>query len=163
VYNYAEDKDGNSSGGSLCASVDNPDIASQLAVAPCFLPKSLDGPYWVVAYNEQEGFALISGGQPKEVVSNEVGCGGSSTGVCCKTGDGTNGSGLWIFTRSPTRNATLINKVRRIAKRAGFATSVLFNVDHTECPNVKDMGAPFNNRRRLRLGEKKRDRSISSN
>lgn len=153
VYNYAEDKDGNPSGGSLCAAIDNEDTPSQLAVAPCFLPKALDGPYWVVAYNEAEGYALISGGQPNEIVTSEVGCGGSSKGVCCKTGDGINSSGLWIFTRSPKRSATLINKVRRIAKRAGFATSVLLNVDHTDCPDASDMGAPFNRRRTRRLGE----------
>lgn len=159
VYNYAEDKDGNSGGGSLCASVDNGgEIPSQLAVAPCWLPKVFDGPYWVVAYNALEGYALISGGQPSEVVPDEVGCGGSTTGVCCKTGDGINSSGLWIFSRSPVRNETLIETVRDIATTAGFATkSVLMDVNHTNCPDATEMGAPFNSpdRRTRRLGGKK--------
>jgi lipocalin len=152
VYNYAQDVDGASGGGSLCASVVDDDSGSQLGVAPCWLPKLLDGPYWIVAYDPIEGYALISGGQPTIIVPEEVGCGGNDnttssspgTGVCCKTGEGINNSGLWIFSRSPVRNDTLIEQVRGIATDAGFATTtVLFDVNHTDCPNVSDMGAPF--------------------
>ena len=34
----------------------------KLEVAPCFLPTALAGPYWVLDYSEEEGYALISGG-----------------------------------------------------------------------------------------------------
>lgn len=127
VNNKAQDVTGDVSGGDLCAY--SPESDSKLAVAPCFLPKQAAGPYWVVAYDETEGYSLVSGGQPDEVSPN----GG------CTTGSGVNNSGLWIFTRSQTRNDTLINKVRDIAIVAGFDISVLNNVTHTSCgPEEED-------------------------
>ena len=57
-------------------------------MAPCFLPKFAAGPYWVLEYNEEEGYALISGGQPT-----------TETPAGCKNGEGKNNSGLWIFSR----------------------------------------------------------------
>jgi hypothetical protein len=122
VNNYAEDKDGNAVGGALCAYQDR-QTASKLNVAPCFLPKAAAGPYWVVAYNETAGYALISGGQPTIL---------STTGGC-RTGDGINNSGLWIFTRSPLRDETLIQKVRSIAKGKGFDLTVLNDVVQVGC------------------------------
>eukprot|EP00529_Nitzschia_sp_RCC80_P028106 CAMPEP_0113460220 /NCGR_PEP_ID=MMETSP0014_2-20120614/10870_1 /TAXON_ID=2857 /ORGANISM="Nitzschia sp." /LENGTH=264 /DNA_ID=CAMNT_0000351857 /DNA_START=375 /DNA_END=1169 /DNA_ORIENTATION=- /assembly_acc=CAM_ASM_000159 len=146
VANVAQDEDGNTSGGNLCANF-NDDDPSKLNVAPCFIPQLWSGPYWVVAYNETAGYALISGGQPDEVVPDETGCGGSSSSdssgdgsssppssySCCRTGTGINGSGLWIFSRSRDRDEALISTVREIAKDAGFATSVLFDVNQTSC------------------------------
>merc|ERR1712079_208130 len=89
VGNNAVNDDGTTREGNLCAY--NPDESepAKLAVAPCFLPTFLSGPYWVLAHNEEEGYALISGGQP--TIKTDIGC---------KTGDGVNGSGLWIFTRA---------------------------------------------------------------
>ena len=121
VNNYAQDSEGNSYGGALCA-YQTTAAASKLAVAPCYLPKLLAGPYWVVAYNEREGYALVSGGQP-----NIRGTNG------CKTGEGINNSGLWIFTRSKARDNDLVKKVRGIAKSKGFDTSVLGTVVHKNC------------------------------
>ena len=116
--------------GNLCAYYDT-DQNSKLAVAPCFLPKAFAGPYWVVAYNEEEGYALISGGEPKLKSFDE------ETGefLGCKTGTGTNNSGLWIFLRTPERNMQLIKKVRGIATELGFDVSVLNDVVHDDrCP-----------------------------
>merc|ERR1712176_1070408 len=45
----------------LCAKVVD-SMAGKLEVAPCFLPSILAGPYWVLAFSAQEGYALISGG-----------------------------------------------------------------------------------------------------
>jgi apolipoprotein D and lipocalin family protein len=120
VDNYAQDANGNSFGGPLCA-YPTRQAASKLAVAPCFLPRFLAGPYWIVAYNEAQGYALISGGQPTIPTSNGL----------CKTGEGVNGAGLWIFSRSPIRNETLVSTVRDIATNAGYDTSVLLPVNHT--------------------------------
>jgi lipocalin len=92
VNNRAESDDGRTIGGDLCASSTNK--SGQLQVAPCFLPKALAGPYWVVAYNEDQGYALVSGGQPK-YVKDKTGCGPDGSSPCCKTGDGINNSGLW--------------------------------------------------------------------
>merc|ERR1719222_72236 len=91
VANHAENKDGKSLGPitTICAKVVN-ETAGKLEVSPCFLPTFLAGPYWIVAFDKEEGWALVSGGAPKNRGMNG-----------CRTGTGTNGSGLWIFTRKP--------------------------------------------------------------
>mmetsp|Transcript_1900 Transcript_1900/g.3675 ORF Transcript_1900/g.3675 Transcript_1900/m.3675 type:complete len:263 (+) Transcript_1900:21-809(+) len=116
---YEEDRTTKTEG-NLCAyKTDN----AKLAVAPCFLPRFAAGPYWVVVYDEEEGYALISGGQPS--IKTENGC---------KNGDGTNNSGLWIFTRQQERNETLVQMVRGIAADKGFDLTVLLDVNQTNCP-----------------------------
>lgn len=123
VNNQAQDASGESFGGRLCAyqTKKNP---AKLAVAPCFLPRAAAGPYWVVAYKEgKDGYALVSGGQP--TIESKPGL--------CRTGDGINNSGLWIFTRAKARNQTVVNTVRQIARNKGFDLSVLFNVTQTGC------------------------------
>lgn len=122
VDNRASDRLGNQYGGQLCA-YQTGESSSKLAVAPCFLPKLAAGPYWVVAYDENEGYALVSGGQPTHSGEN----GG------CRTGRGINDSGLWIFTRNQVRDDALVDKVRSIASNAGFDLSVLNDVDQTNC------------------------------
>merc|ERR1719440_26645 len=95
-------------------------------VGPCFLPRIsgfTTGPYWVLAYSEAEGYALVSGGQPTT----------SDGSAGCKTGSGTNGAGLWIFTRQQQRDEALVQKVRGLAKAKGFDLSVLNDVDQTKC------------------------------
>jgi len=136
VSNTAQYANGIPVGGNLCAYQTEPEeSASKLAVAPCFLPKVFAGPYWVVAYNETEGYALISGGQPTIPSGNDDGL--------CKTGTGINDSGLWIFSRNQTRDDALIEKVRGIAVDAGFDVSVLNDVDHTACDNCEDLEGTF--------------------
>ena len=134
VYNSAQYESGIAVEGNLCAyQTDEEESPSKLAVAPCFLPKFFSGPYWIVAYNETEGYALISGGQPTEIGDNGL----------CTTGTGINGSGLWIFSRSSLRDEALIDKVRGIAEEAGFDTSVLNDVDHTACDDCVDSEETF--------------------
>ena len=110
--------------GNLCASQDGSDDPAKLEVAPCFLPKLASGPYWVLAFDNTEGYALVSGGQPTIATENGL----------CKTGSGVNGAGLWVFTRQQARNQTLVDKVRGIALDKGFDLSVLNDVDQTGCP-----------------------------
>merc|ERR1719498_1065184 len=93
--------------------------AGQFKVAPWFLPTALAGPYWVIDYSEAEGYALVSGGPPTLEGKNGT----------CRTGTGTNDSGLWIFTREQQRNEQLISKVRGIAQSKGFDLSVLNHID----------------------------------
>jgi len=125
VRNHAEDvappHKETDSGSFLNAKIVDKD-AGKLAVAPFFLPYALSGDYWILAYDEAQGYALISGGAPKK--SFEGGC---------RTGTGTNGSGLWIFTRQRIRDEALVQKVRGIAAEKGFDLSVLNDVDQTEC------------------------------
>jgi len=124
VNNVASDADGSEFGGNLCAYQTDSGSASKLAVAPCFLPKSFAGAYWVVAYDEEAGYALVSGGQPKRP--------GATAGLC-RTGAGVNDSGLWIFTRSRIRDDGLVSRVRAIAADKGFDVSVLNDVDQDGC------------------------------
>jgi lipocalin len=128
VRNSDRNEQGDEREGDLCA-YSEAETPSKLAVAPCFLPKIAAGPYWVVAYDEAEGYALVSGGQPTIPGDN----GG------CKTGRGVNNSGLWIFSRSRQRDEALINKVRALAVDAGFDTSVLEDVDQRNCGQANNV------------------------
>jgi lipocalin len=123
VRNHAEDvappHEVSDSGNKLCAKVVD-EKRGKLKVAPCWLPPVFAGKYWVLDFNEEQGYALISGGPPKK--SGEGGC---------RTGSGTNGSGLWIFTRQQQREQALVDKVRGIAASKGFDLSVLHDVDQT--------------------------------
>jgi len=125
VHNHAEDVAAphkvHDSGNFLCAKVVD-SKAGKLEVAPCFLPSILAGPYWVLAFSQEEGYALISGGAPSQ-----------SAAGGCRTGTGVNDAGLWIFTRQQQRDEALVGKVRGIAAAKGFDLSVLNNVDQTEC------------------------------
>lgn len=131
VFNYAETAAGDDSGGGLCADYDE-ETPSQLRVAPCFLPQLFAGPYWVVSYREgsDDGYALVSGGQPSDEVEGETDCGPDGIDGCCKTGEGINRSGLWILTRRRNAPDSLVEEVLTIAKRKGFSTSGLFAVTH---------------------------------
>jgi lipocalin len=129
VLNYAQEADGtpHSSGDTLCAKGADKNDPAKLEVAPCFLPSFLAGPYWVLEYNEAEGYALISGGQPTEETENG-----------CVNGSGTNDSGLWIFTRSQKRDEVLVERIRDMAKAQGFDITVLNKVDQTNCNGVEE-------------------------
>jgi lipocalin len=96
----------------------------KLEVAPSFLPAFLSGEYWVIDYDESDGYALVSGGPPKLAGENGL----------CRTGSGVNGAGLWIFTRQQARNEILVQKVRKIAESKGFDLAVLNDVDQSSCP-----------------------------
>jgi len=118
--------DGEPTGAELCAWEKNSSDPAKLGVAPCEIPRRLSGDFWVIRYNEDEGYAIISGGQPTVPSGN--------TGLC-KTGKGVDQTGLWYFSRSPTRNETLISYLDDIAQNEeGFDTSVLLPVDHVGCP-----------------------------
>jgi len=139
VFNQAQNELGTVFGGDLCAyqTGDEGDDLSKLAVAVCFLPKSFAGPYWVLAYDEDEGYALISGGQPYIPTDpNDLSLG-------CSTGTGVNDSGLWIFTRVQERNETLVQMVRDMAEDFGFDLSVLNDIDHTNCGVCEDTDEDF--------------------
>jgi len=131
VNNQAKNENGKTYGGNLCA-YQTDEADSKLAVAPCWLPKRAAGPYWIVAYNETEGYALISGGQPTIPANPE------NITEGCTTGDGRNNSGLWIFSRSQVRSEALVTKVRSIAERAGFDLSVLNDVNQIDCDVCED-------------------------
>lgn len=124
VRNIARTADGtlSDSGTLLLAYSADPIDPAKLGVAPYFVPKSGAGEYWVLAYDEEEGYAVISGGQPTH-----------KTEGGCTTGDGINDSGFWLFTRQQERDEAIVQKMRGIAKAKGFDLSVLKDVDQTNC------------------------------
>jgi len=122
VGNKAVNDDGTTREGNLCAYTPQSQEPAKLAVAPCFLPTFAAGPYWVLAHNEEEGYALVSGGQPTIETSSG-----------CQTGTGINNAGLWIFTREVFPSDDLVAKVRGLAEAQGFDLSVLKDVKHENC------------------------------
>ena len=81
----------------------------------------------MVAYDEIEGHALISAGQPSRPGTDD-----------CHTGNSMDDSGLWIFRRSPVRDETLVTNVRQIAQAVGFDITVLDDVNHMDCDYEED-------------------------
>jgi lipocalin len=118
VYNSGRNEGGEFVDANLCVFQED---GSKLRVAPCFVPKVASGNFWVVAYDETEGYALISAGQPTRPGENG-----------CRTGESMDDEGLWIFSRSPVRDEALVITVRQIAQDAGFDTTVLNDVDQQE-------------------------------
>merc|ERR1711988_1669131 len=122
VHNHAEEKDGSVHEAKICAAADGSGDPAKLEVSPCFFPKFAAGPYWVLEFDHEEGYALVSGGQPTNPGTDG-----------CRTGTGVNGAGLWIFLRSQARDEAKVGKVRALAKAQGFDLSVLNDVDQTNC------------------------------
>lgn len=128
VHNLAYEKDGtvHDSGDIIYAKIVDAE-SGRLEVAPWFLPTALSGDYWVLAYDETEGYALVSGGAP--TIEGE--------GGLCRTGSGTNEAGFWIFTRQQTRDEEKIKMVQSIAQAKGFDLTVLNDVDQSNCPPLR--------------------------
>lgn len=133
VYNYANEgevngKDQNAKNTTLCARAVDKTDSSRLAVAPCFLPNSLAGPYWVLDVGKAEGssemtWAVIIGGEPKE----------SFPDGCTTTEKGVNGAGLWLFSRTPVAPANELNAMYAVLADRGVASSQLHNVTQVGC------------------------------
>jgi len=126
VQNRAKNDDGTLRGGDICAIQSDSTDPAKLTVAPCFLPTFFGGPYWVLAHNEAEGWAVVSGGQPS-----------LETPDGCQTGTGTNNAGLWIFTREINPPSTLVDKARGFIAEQGFDLSVLNPVSHSDCDGAE--------------------------
>lgn len=128
VHNMAYERDGtvHDSHTKICAKGTNSSDPARLEVGLCVLPRIsgfTTGAYWVLHYDEEEGYALVSGGQPTIQAA-----GG------CRTGSRTNNAGLWILTRKQERDNALVEKVRGLAAAQGFDLSVLNDVDQSSCP-----------------------------
>jgi len=133
VYNYANNKkvDGpltNEDGMVLCARVPDSHETSKLAVAPCFLPTFLAGPYWILKAKEYTAgryeWAIVIGGQPTEKMSD---------GLCTTKTSGTNNAGLWLFSRTPTVSAATKSEMYATLKDAGISRERLNPVAQIGC------------------------------
>ena len=98
----------------LCARLVDPAEPSKIINAPCFLPNFLAGDYWVVAAGpspERYTWGIVSGGQPDVP---------GSDGGCSNTEEGVNGSGFWLFSRSPILSDQDLEDIRTVARMNGF-------------------------------------------
>lgn len=137
VENFSRREDGSqqNSGGNffsnLCA--DQVDGA-KLQVAPCWLPTSAAGPYWVLEFAEDDPnlgtYALISGGAPGVEATPDP---SNPDDKKCRTGTGINDSGLWIFTREQNPDGAVVDALRQKLDDMGFDTTVLNPVDNSNC------------------------------
>lgn len=134
VYNYANKQrvNGalqNANNMTLCARAVNTTDASRLAVAPCFLPNFLAGPYWALGIGEEAerpgeyAWAVVIGGEP--TVEWADGCTTKETG--------TNGAGLWLFTRRPVATEAQMKAMHALLADKGIARSRLHQVAQAGC------------------------------
>lgn len=132
VFNYAEENEVNGNPTNpnnktvLCARIPDKNVPAKLLVAPCFLPNLLAGDYWVLAAGpspDNYEWAIISGGQP--TVKYDDGCTTKESG--------TNGSGFWLFSRSPVASAEQMAAMHQKAKDLGFTLSRLKQVPQDGC------------------------------
>ena len=134
VYNYGNINGVNGSSENknnftLCARQTNPSLPSEIINAPCFLPNALAGPYWVIAAGPTQSnysWAIVSGGPPTVKYKD---------GNCSTKIQGTNGSGLWLFTRERygTNADFYTRQMRNILLQKGYTTSLLLNVTQRNC------------------------------
>ena len=113
----------------LCARQANSSNPAEILNAPCFLPNILAGPYWVLAAGPSSNnysWAIVSGGQPTVRYSD---------GNCSTKLTGTNGAGLWLFTRNPFGGYAFdsVRLMRSILVEKGITTSHLLNVTQRGC------------------------------
>lgn len=109
--------------------------AGELRVAPCFLSlifPIVAGPYWVLAVGDNYEWAIISGGQPEEIRDTVDG------DVFCTTDTGTsffstNGSGLWLFTRTPVASDETIAAMEAKLTEFKISTDALQVVPQDGC------------------------------
>lgn len=134
VYNYGNigkvnGNQENKNNITLCAREIDKNHTSKLLNAPCFLPNILAGPYWVLAagpHSYNYSWAIVSGGPPTSVYND---------GNCSNKLNGTNGSGLWLFTRERLglNVKSYVENMRNILLNFGYTTSQLLNVVQDGC------------------------------
>lgn len=131
VYNYQNRGAVNGPGSDpaqepLCARLADPQEPSKIINAPCFLPNILAGPYWVVAAGpspEHYTWGIVSGGQPDVP---------GADGGCSNTEEGVNGSGFWLFSRTPVLGESELADIRTVARMNGFSLGRLRQVQHLD-------------------------------
>lgn len=131
VYNYCNRGGVNQhptakSSAPLCARLPDRHQTSRLLVAPCFLPNSLGGNYWVLAAGpspQEYQWAIVIGGQP--TVQYTDGCSTPEGGV--------NGAGLWLFHRQPVAPTGDLSQMTQLLRSRGIATSRLHPVPQQGC------------------------------
>jgi apolipoprotein D and lipocalin family protein len=117
----------NSDNMTLCARLQETAATNKLSVAPCFLPNYLAGPYWILSVGEnatgQYDWAIVIGGEP--TVPSAEGCTTKQTG--------TNGAGLWLFSRDPVASEDTMNAMHNELAYKGITNMSLLKVEQDGC------------------------------
>ena len=134
VYNYGRKDSINGSyeninNFTLCARQVNTTNKGSFLNGLCILPNIFAGDYWVInagPSNSLYEWAIVSGGQPHIKYSD---------GNCSTSLNRTNGSVLWLFTRSREKNSVKlhINYMRNYLVNIGITLSQLLNVQQANC------------------------------
>ena len=109
---------------------------AQLRVAPCLVPVTLGGDYWVVAFEPNYEWAIVTGGQPDqkgECSADESLC---TLRTDCNVGFLPcvgNGQGLWFFTRDQNPAPAVLTAMENKAAELGICTANMKEVVHTGC------------------------------
>jgi len=115
----------------LCARQYQKDVPAAVKVAPCGLPKSFSGDYWVVeAGPTQDNYdwAIISAGQPSVKLSDGL----CTTPTYC-SGPAQAACGLWLVTRQQVPSAATFTALEAAAVRQGISLKKVVTIDHTDC------------------------------
>ena len=135
VYNYANlnevnGENLNSNNTTLCARIKNNSELSKLSVAPCFLPNLFAGDYWIIYVGPNSSnyeYAIVIGGQPNVIYQDG-----------CTTRTNTiNNSGLWLLSRNPLANNTVIDSLKLKLKKMNISTKLLNSVNQSNCKYKK--------------------------
>ena len=123
-------------GPALCATRKRPrKEPAKLQIGPCFLPRSLAGPYWIAVLDKDYRYAIITGGQ-----SNQEGACGDpklcTTKLPGKLPTLGNFQGLWFLTRVPVADDALLEEMEIAAAAAGLCTAQMKNVTQAGCDYV---------------------------
>lgn len=109
---------------------------AQLVVAPCYIPSSLGGDYWVVAFEPNYEWAIITAGQPDQEGQCSVDGSLCTLRQDCRIGflpcTG-NGQGLWFFTRERFPDPSVIAAMEEKAAQLGICTAAMKDVVHEGC------------------------------
>jgi lipocalin len=142
VHNYGNEGgvNGPAVGGPLCARAPEGNKASELLVAPCFLPNFAAGNYWVVGLGLRDDssyeWALVSGGQPD--VQYKDGC--------TTREDRATNAGLFLLSRDQVLSEVSLANVAEIAGNQGITLERMISVPQAGC-NYEDVeeasGAPL--------------------
>ena len=86
------------------------------------MPNSFAGDYWILAVGKNYEWAVVSGGKPTVQYSDG----------CTTKEEGINGSGLWVFTRKQTDEAS-VKEALNVLKAKGYTTQRLVRVAQEGC------------------------------
>jgi lipocalin len=123
-YNYQLLNDTNMTN-FLCGRLPDETVQTKLLIGPSFLPNILAGDYFIIDYDPDYQWAIISGGYPTEAYPD-----GCTTKKKSFLG---NDVGFWFFTKEQFPSPKTIEIMKEKAIKKGYTLSQLIKVNQTDC------------------------------